>query len=478
MNNFKNVVMFSLDCVRREALDCYPQSFPWRTKVFSKAATPAIGRICSEGVRFDQAITHAPFTPASHASLFTGLNPPKHGVRRLLGTKLNEDINTLAELLSAAGWQCRAVVSAYSMSEEYGFGRGFEHYSGMSEGDRDNRVLRGAEEVTDQALRWLDDFKQDEPFFLFVHYFDAHNVPSSALIPQTSSLGSTNVTKTKRFRHTIRDTLPGPIRSIVRQLDENVRGLYFKGVGITQSISDWVLAIFEAGRDYQHEGRRFMLQRTAEIDTQIERIIQSLAEKNKLDDTLIILMADHGDDFWEHGEPTHRQFLYDTTLLVPLIIYPLIGNRSQVADQVRLVDILPTIMDLLGVVFTEEIDGESLLPLLDENDRQDLVANPRKAYSETLFDVKSNEASNSEIITCLASLREYPWKLIWNRLSSDYEIYQVDKDPGESKNLIEKHPDVVERLAAELRNLAQEMPVENEQVDELMVERLKALGYL
>jgi arylsulfatase A-like enzyme len=221
-----------------------------------------------------------------------------------------------------------------------------------------------------------------------------------------------------------------------------------------------------------------MLQRTAEIDAQIGRIMQSLAEKNMIDDTLIILLADHGDDFWEHGEPTHRQFLYDTTLLVPLIIYPRIGKRLEVAEQVRLVDILPTVLNLLGVDFSEEIDGESLLPLLNTNDLQVIGSDPRKAYSETLFEVKTNGASDEEIRTCLASLRAYPWKLIWDRLKGSYEIYRVDRDPRESQNLIEEHQEMVEKLSAELHHLAQEMPLETGQVDDLMVDRLKALGYL
>jgi arylsulfatase A-like enzyme len=476
---FKNVVIFSLDCVRREALGCYPQRFPWRARVMSKAATPVIDELCRGGIRFDQAITHAPFTPAAHASLFTGLIPPKHEIRKFLGDRLDEKAITLAELLSAAGWQCGAVVSAYSLHGEYGFARGFQHYAGMNEEELDHKVQRSADEVTERALSWLNGLDRDRPFFLFVHYFDAHNVPRASLSARAKSGSSPDRSNPmKKFRHTVRDTLPGPLSSALQWLDGSLRGIYYKGVKISQSTSNRILGFFEAGRDYKHEGRRFMLERTAEIDAQIGRITQLLSEKDKLDETLIILLADHGDDFWEHGEPTHRRFLYDTTILVPLIIYPEIGNRSIVSDQVRLVDIVPTVLSIFGLEPPVRIDGENLLPLMEKFDHRKGSNDQREAYAETLYEVKDNETSAGKIETCYACLREYPWKLIWNRLDGSYELYRVDLDPNESKNLVEDHPQIVDKLSAELQQLAQEMPVEIEEVDERMVERLKALGYL
>ncbi|RPI29616.1 MAG: hypothetical protein EHM61_01060, partial [Acidobacteria bacterium] len=113
---FRNLVIMSLDCVRREALGCYPQQFPLRTRIGASPSTPNIDRLCRNGVRFDQAVTQAPFTPAAHASLFTGLTPPRHGIRRFLGSRLTHEANTLAEVLTSHGWSCGAVVGADALS--------------------------------------------------------------------------------------------------------------------------------------------------------------------------------------------------------------------------------------------------------------------------------------------------------------------------------------------------------------------------
>jgi arylsulfatase A-like enzyme len=115
--SLENVVIISLDCLRREALGCYRQRFPWRSRFLAGARTPHIDRLCAHGHRFEQAVTHAPFTPVAHASLLTGLNPPKHGLRRFLGAALNDNVQTLAEVLSRRGWQCGAVVGSHALSQ-------------------------------------------------------------------------------------------------------------------------------------------------------------------------------------------------------------------------------------------------------------------------------------------------------------------------------------------------------------------------
>ena len=124
-NSFDNVLIISLDCVRREALGCYPQRFSARVRYPQGASTPNVDRLSAGGHRFDQAITHAPFTPAAHASVFTGLIPPKHGLRSFTGSGLGDDTTTLAERLAAEGFRCGAVVGSHALSSEYGLSRGF-----------------------------------------------------------------------------------------------------------------------------------------------------------------------------------------------------------------------------------------------------------------------------------------------------------------------------------------------------------------
>jgi arylsulfatase A-like enzyme len=472
---FENVVVISLDCVRREALGCYPHRFPWPARFLQTARTPNIDRLCADGTRFDQAVTHAPFTPAAHASIFTGLIPPQHGLRRFVGTRLNESSKLLAEILSAAGWACGAVVGSHALSREFGFAAGFHYYdddiqSGIKRWHKGER--RNADEVTDRALAWLKSLAKEQRFFLFVHYFDAHNLSAQ---PKDYASGMTQGSSPNSWRRSLRNILPGPIQAILRPVDQLVRRLWYAALEGAYRGIDWGLGYFEAGRRFRGEGRRYMLKQTSAIDTQIGRLIQALTDQDRLDKTLCIVLADHGDDFMEHGEPTHRQYLFDSTLVVPLIIYPRPGPRSEIQEQVRLVDLFPTILSTLGIEHEGGIDGDNLQELTENR-----TTSVREAYSETLYERIVPGHDETDVLTCFASLRVYPWKLIWNRLSDDYELYRLDIDPQERVDVADKHRDVVTTLSGELRQMAGEMPVNisETETDDILIERLTALGYL
>ena len=166
--NRKNLVIISLDCVRPEALGCYPQTYPFRASFPHGARTPTIDRLCADGNRFDNAISHVPFTPASHASLLTGMIPPRHGIRTILGSQLNDQATSLAEILADHGWQCGAVVGAQALSRDYGLARGFHFYDDDIQTGLANWILgqrREAFDVSDRAIKWLEDIDADVPFF-------------------------------------------------------------------------------------------------------------------------------------------------------------------------------------------------------------------------------------------------------------------------------------------------------------------------
>jgi arylsulfatase A-like enzyme len=199
---------------------------------------------------FTQAITQAPFTPASHASVFTALNPYNHGIRAIVGHKLSSRAMNLVQRFKSAGYRTGAFVSGGPLSREYGLTQGFDIYEdsfrplGSWEFSR-----RTCEQTTGIALRWLANEPQS-PFFLFVHYFDAHDYG---------------------------------VRTCTRNF-------------------------------------RFQLAETARVDVQIGRLVSFLQSEDIHSRTVIVLFSDHADAFGEHAEETHRMYLYDTTLLVPLVI--------------------------------------------------------------------------------------------------------------------------------------------------------------
>jgi arylsulfatase A-like enzyme len=466
----ENVVVISLDCVRPEALGCYPQRYPLRVRLPQGARTPNIDHLSANGHRFDQAFTHVPFTPCAHASLLTGLNPPRHGLRTLLGSKLDHKAVTLAELLSARGWQCGAVVGAQALSRDYGLARGFHYYDDDIQTGISNWKLgqrREAEEVTDRAVTWLNSLNNNRPFFLFVHYFDAHTISLQSNHLSTQN-GLSVLTSDSRLK------LPSSIKALLRPAARFSRSLYYF---IARKIRTKLL-YYEKGGRYNRYGRRYQLNQVAKIDTQIGRLIQTLLHQNTLDKTLIIVLADHGDDFMERAELNHGEYLYDTTLRVPLIIYPRLDERSIVKEQVRLVDVFPTVLSILDIDVENDIDGDSVTDLLSTMPGAGIDIRPRKVYSETAWESVEDDAEGVNFLTCYASLRTPSSKLIWNRIENTYELYCVDVDPVERHNLASSEPQRVINMLRELRELAQTIPLDVEAPDRAVVDRLKSLGYL
>lgn len=455
----RNVVIISLDCVRPEALGCYTQGFPLRVRLPRRLSTPNLERLAAGGHRFDQAITQAPFTSAAHASLFTGLIPPKHGVRTILGSRLAPAVTTLAEVLSAEGWKCGAVVGSHALAREFGLCKGFDHYDDEIETGTTNWLLgqrRDAAEVTERAVAWLRSVRQHR-VFLFAHYFDAHDVH------QQASEGVADGSHQRRpLPLTARGSLAArSVKAVARPL------LQLIGPG---------LHYLEIGPRYSGYGRRFMLRQVAKIDNAIGRLLTALSAHGEPSTTLIVVLADHGDDFMEHGEPSHRKYLYDTTLRVPLIIYPKMGERATVSSQVRIVDVFPTVLELLGIggegITT---DGASLKVLLEARTGTHGLLRP--AYAETLME--SNTSEGAEIVSCFAALRKPPWKLVWDRLGNRFELYNIERDPRELSGFSASHGHIFATLRPELLHLAEDMPVSRRVTDDdITVKRLRGLGYL
>ena len=309
-----NVVFITLDTTRFDAMG------------YAGAAgnpTPTIDGLARDGVRFDNAIASVPLTLPSHSTIFTGVLPPKHGVRDNGGFVLDPKHVTLAERLRDRGWKTGAFVGAYVLDAKWGINQGFDtyfdefdlsKYKRISLGD----VARTAGEVVDAAIPWLDQVA-NEKFFAWLHFYDPHT-PYDPPEPWKG-----------RFQ----------------------------------------------GRPYVGE--------VAYVDAQIARVTNWLAARGLSDRTIVIVTGDHGESLGEHGEGTHGLFIYDATMKVPLVIrapYAAAKGR-RVSQAVRSHDLAPTILELLGLPAAagdDAMDGRSLAPLL-AGARVDEV----DAYMESLY---------------------------------------------------------------------------------------------
>jgi choline-sulfatase len=286
-----NVLLVTIDTLRADHVGCYGDP---------RAETPVLDGLARRGTRFATAVAHVPLTTPSHASILTGLTPPRHGIHDNGGFALPAGLPTLASVLREAGYRTAAFVSGFPLDRRFGLDRGFEVYDDrLPYGDDPRRaayVERRADATTDAALRWLQGLERtDRPWLAWVHYFDPH-APYEP---------------------------PAEYRARF------------------------------ADRPYDGE--------VAFVDAQLGRLLRWLDAAHLGDRTLVLVTSDHGESLGEHGEDTHGVFVYDATLRVPwLMAGPGVG-AGLVADTVaRGIDVTPTLLDLAGRPVPSSMEGRSL----------------------------------------------------------------------------------------------------------------------
>ncbi len=408
-----NVLLISLDTVRPDRL---------RACGGTRVPTPGLDRVLGDGFLFRQMVTPAPVTLAAHASLFTGQNPWRHGVRENTEFALPSGASTLAGCFRQCGYETAAFVASFVLGARFGLAQGFDSYSDRLDGPEAGLgpgtvEIRGGIEAT-RAGRWIRDYADRRksgatarPFFLFVHFYDAH-APYQA---------------------------PSPFA--------------------------------EMYPDRPYDGE------LAYVDHCVGQVLDALEETGEASRTLIWVVSDHGESLGEHGEATHELFIYDATVrVVSLLKTPPAGGRFEagrprlvIDRQAGLIDVAPTLCALAGIPDRlPDQDGRSLLPAL-EGSR--MPEDP--LYCETLSPFISYHWAP------LRGVRTREWKYIQ---APAPELYNLGQDPGELKNLAADQPEEAARLAAILQTLegpqagagaaASRAPTPEE------LERLRSLGYI
>ncbi len=286
------VLLITLDTTRAVALGCYGNPYD---------PTPALDALAAESILYQQARTVAPVTLPAHASMLTGLYPPRHGLRDNGLWALSGAAETVAERAAAAGVRTGAVVAAPVLHARYGLDQGFEDYDQPETADQAGRLemsYRPAAEVADAAIDWWSEHGDASAgAFLWVHFFDPHE-PYQAPAEFVERLG---------------------------------------------------------GRPYLAE--------VAAMDHAIGRLLDQLRADGSLERTTVLVVGDHGEDFGRHGEPTHSITCYDTTLRVPFLLRRPdgAGAGDQVFAPVTVADVAPTVASALGLGPDPAADGVDLL---------------------------------------------------------------------------------------------------------------------
>ncbi len=379
---------------------------------YDQIKTPHIDKLANEGILFQHAYTPVPITLPSHASILTGAYPPFHGVRNNGSFVLNEKSITIAQLLKNEGYQTAAVVGAYVLDSRFGLDKGFEFY--------DDEI----------------DHQKDSIDQLYVER-EAEHVTQAAM----------------------------------KWLNQKGDAPFFLWVHYFDPHAMYVppspFMMEYTGRPYDGE--------IAYTDSQIGILLQYLHTEGELENTLVVLTADHGEGLGEHGEETHAIFLYDTTLHVPLIFYyPVAFPQSKkISFLVRTIDIAPSILNLLQFRIPPSIQGETLTGLIFHP--ESVQGDTLTLYCETYYPALNHGWSPLE------GLRTDNWKYIQ---APTPELYHLSMDANEADNLYTSHSEDAERIFREFSGLKSRISEDGIQwakgppLDPQEKQKLMSLGYV
>jgi arylsulfatase A-like enzyme len=404
--------------------------------------------LAATSVVFTQAYATSSWTIPSLASLMTSVEPSVHGLMEIAidpatGRKLGYEMLapsfvTLAESFSSAGWFTIGVPSNLNVRQGQGFEQGFEQYYGEASFQACDALNR---EVLDQirahpGLHGLDHWKE-HPTFLWVHYFDPHDT-YEARRPWIELFAPD--WKTRRSSYPSGLTVP-QLQAKFRKPDREVA---------------WRLrALYESEIRATDEGFR-----------QLSGILGLDG-----DDVMLIFTSDHGEEFLDHGKFGHRNSLYEELVRVPLFIrWPRGLQPGRIDTPVSLLDIYPTLVELLGLSDPGTLRGRSLVPLLQGK----APASPRPLFAE--LDLESRE---------LRMVRQGEWALIWHsEAPTATELYELTRDPTQSNNFALRRPEVVQALQDTLVRWRRMLPPppsdlkEGPKLSQEQIERLRSLGYI
>ncbi len=376
-----NVILISVDSLRADHLSCYG---------YFRNTSPNIDKLANEGILFEQGISQADWTLPSLVSLFTSKYISVHGICWF--NKLPDSELTFTEVLKKCNYRTAAFYGKLNLTNSNLF-QGFD----FCDGKKDN--LASFKDLVPSAINWLKE-NRNSKFFLFLHGLDVHepyHTPNENIFDPDYNGIADYICLTKLARHRV------------------YRNFYFteggKMISLTSKDISHIIAHYDAGISY--------------ADGFIGELLRSLDELNLTDKTIIILLSSHGEELFDRGViMQHGPRYYDEIIRVPLIIkHPQIKGSIRIRTQAQLIDVMPTILDFLDIPKNKEIQGNSLISLIEGNASADF---------------------NEYVFSGIFTVRSLKWKLIDKK-----ELYNLIKDPKELNNLAINYPEIYIKLDQE-----------------------------
>jgi arylsulfatase A-like enzyme len=411
-----NILLISIDALRADHLSSYG---------YDRRTSPVLDGLAAEGTRFSRAFVNTHGTPPSHTTLLSSLYQESHrvGIETdvVAGRTVPSGVGLVQEVFASAGWHTVAVTGGGYMSGEFGFSRGFDVFIDVARG-----VDQGAQLLLENLRGPAEN---DRPVFAFLHTYQVHS-------PYDPPEG---------FRHLFGEP-PGGFKATSEALLEAQKDAL-------------------TSEDFEH----LELLYDGEIlytDEVLGGLLASLEALGFLDNAMIVVTSDHGEEFGEHGGVLHGGTLFEELLHVPLIIAGTGIDRGVVNPSlVSLVDIAPTMLSLAGLDIPGTMEGRSVFDRPESEHWQDQRVFSQ--YGDQLYSVRTPR-----------------WKLIQRTSNQRVKLYDLHRDPGEKRNLNQRHPELSAALLAELeawRSGCLQLDLGSRQDVELTKERvdeLRALGYI
>jgi arylsulfatase A-like enzyme len=442
-----NIILISIDTLRADHLSIYG---------YYRRTSPDLDRLAAESVVFDQAFTPMSHTLPAHVSMVTGVHPATHNVLTN-GWQYTGSFPTLAERLGRLGYARAGFVTGFPLNGESGMARGFDVFQDTGRHGQSYIPKIPGDVATMRAIEWLRGRPQ-KPIFLFVHYFDLH--PPFLITPNTQRPFS----------------IDGPLRDHMRALGVahvDINDIFLPGAIRlnNQPVPDLATAINEYDNQVHH------------VDRLIALLLTALQRRGYLNKALLIITSDHGEGLGQHRYYSHGLHLYEEQLHVPLIMRRFGGNwpAKRIPSTVSLLDLVPTVLELLGQAEDPQLHGRSLLPL---------ITGTGQAPPGRWLLVQRRKFPGDKLQTWGRFASEVPLRAVRSDESLKYflagdgteQLYDLATDPLEKENLAAHRSGDCARLRTLLEGLQtcyESAAVEaGEQVDEETLRALRSLGYV
>jgi arylsulfatase A-like enzyme len=421
-----NVLVYLVDTLRADHLGAYG---------YERPVSPRLDAFAAGATLFETAVAQSPWTRPSVVSLFTGLTPHVHGVNGTTDGLASEAV-TMAEVLSAHGYRTAAMIANPAISQRFRLGQGFDSYELLEGFDN------GAPEITAWAARWLrEERSSEEPFFLYLHTIEPH-APYSP-------------TEEHRARFAP-DAPRGAFgtRPHIKHLKE---------VGeesLTKEVVGWLRDLYDA--------------EIAANDAAFGELLDVLDKQGLVDETVIVFVSDHGEEFMEHGQLEHAKTFYREVIEVPLVIrFPDLGQGRRIAAPVQHIDVLPTLLSYLGLAGPPGIEGRDLTPWVAGEEPSPEAVEAAEIHS--YLDRRGYRGG---------SVLTGRWRYV-DMLSphTSEELFDLQRDRAEAVDRSERDPVRTGWMRSRMRGNRRQAGSGNlspteETMDKELREQLRALGYL